>query len=81
MKFPSRSGREFLAALTREPLSYSVVRQNGSHRKLSSANGYPDIGFSWHDGEELPGSLLRRFLTSRVGLSEEQAFAVIKARR
>ena len=78
VKFPSCTGREFLAALRRAPLGYSVTRQAGSHRRLSSANGYPDIGFSWHDGETLPGSLLRRYLMNEVGLTEDEALAILR---
>jgi hypothetical protein len=63
--FHSTKGSRFLAVLCREPLSYTVEHQAGSHRKLTSANGYPEIGFSWHDGDTLPGSLIRRYLKRR----------------
>jgi predicted RNA binding protein YcfA (HicA-like mRNA interferase family) len=39
--------RDLLAVLTREPLSYEVVRQRGSHRRLK-APGRPPITFAFH---------------------------------
>ncbi len=61
-----------LSILRRQPLSYRVVRQNGSHRALE-ADGYPDLNFAFHDKDTLPPGMVRTILVKRVGLSEEQA--------
>ena len=58
--------------LTREPLSYEVVRQKGSHRRLRSPN-YPPLTFSFHDSATIPPGLVRKILTKDIGLSEEEA--------
>ena len=65
------------AVLQRAPLEYEVVAQSGSHRKLRSAKGYPDIKFSWHDQQEIPPGLVRRYLTVKVGLPEDEARRII----
>jgi predicted RNA binding protein YcfA (HicA-like mRNA interferase family) len=70
--FPSMKGRKLLRVLTREPLSYEVVRQKGSHRQLRSPN-YPPLTFSFHDSATIPPGLVRKILTRDVGLSEKEA--------
>jgi predicted RNA binding protein YcfA (HicA-like mRNA interferase family) len=77
VRFPSLRAQRFLAILLREPLLYEIVRQRGSHRKLRSNAGYPDLGFSFHDRETLPGGLVREILVNDVGLSEEAAFRLV----
>ncbi len=57
----------------RKPLSYKVTRQSGSHRTLESDNGYPKLGFSFHDGVDVPSGLVRKILVRDVGLAEEEA--------
>jgi predicted RNA binding protein YcfA (HicA-like mRNA interferase family) len=47
-EFPSMKAKQFLAVLCREPLSYQVARQTGSHRVLR-APGRPQLLFSYHD--------------------------------
>jgi predicted RNA binding protein YcfA (HicA-like mRNA interferase family) len=75
--FPSLKARRFLSILQREPLSYEVVRQNGSHRKLESPNGYPAIGLSYHDRATVPPSVVRKYLVTLIGLSEEEALDLL----
>lgn len=63
--------------LQREPLGYEIVRQRGSHRRLRSRNGYPDIGFSFHGGVTIPPGLVRKVLVGDVGLSEDEARSLL----
>lgn len=72
VRFPSLKAPRLLSILQRKPLCYRVVAQSGSHRKLESPD-YPDLNFAWHDNQTLPGGLVKRVLTKRVGLSEEEA--------
>lgn len=76
-KFPALKPAQLLALLQREPLGYEIVRQRGSHRKLRSRNGHPDIGFSFHGPITLPGGLVRKILVGDVGLSEDEARRLI----
>lgn len=73
VQFPSLKARRVLAILCREPLAYEVVRQQGSHRRLRSRNGYPPLTFSFHDGVTVPPRTLRKILVDDVGLSEPDA--------
>ena len=73
MDFPSLKARKFLSILKREPLKYLVVRQNGSHKVLESANGYPKLGLSYHDKDTVPPGVVKEYLIERIGLSEEEA--------
>lgn len=75
--FPSLKAKQMLALLKRKPLEYRVVEQVGSHRKLESPNGYPPLGFSFHDKATLPRGLVRKILIKDVGLSEEDAQALL----
>jgi predicted RNA binding protein YcfA (HicA-like mRNA interferase family) len=56
--------RELLAVLTREPLSYEIVRQRGSRRRLK-APGRPPITFTFDDGAAVAPGLLRKILWRR----------------
>lgn len=62
-----------LAILERKPLEYREKRRKGSHRRLASANGYPEIAFWAHDKDTLKGSVVREILVNQVGLSEDEA--------
>jgi predicted RNA binding protein YcfA (HicA-like mRNA interferase family) len=50
-----------LAALVR--LGWSVKRSTGSHRTLSR-EGWPDVVFAFHDGEEVGPRMLARIAKS-----------------
>jgi predicted RNA binding protein YcfA (HicA-like mRNA interferase family) len=78
--FPAIQARRLLRILQRKPLSYRVMAQNGSHRKLES-DCYPSINFAWHDGVDIKPGAVKRLLCGRVGLSETEALAVIRGRR
>jgi len=75
--FPALKARRFLAVLQREPLGYVIVRQTGSHRKLESRHGYPDIGLSYHDKATVPPGVVRKYLCDLVGLTEEEAIDLL----
>lgn len=75
--FPSLKAKRLLAVLKRKPLEYRITEQTGSHRKLESPNGYPPLGFSFHDKTTLPRGLVKKILTKDVGLSEEEALRLL----
>ena len=77
VQFPSLRATRLLAVLMRAPLNYEIARQKGSHRKLTSASGYPSFTFSWHDRETLPGGVVKEVLTKRVGLTESDGFELL----
>jgi predicted RNA binding protein YcfA (HicA-like mRNA interferase family) len=66
-----------LAILERKPLEYREKRRKGSHRRMATDNGYPEIGFWAHDKDTLKGSVVREILVSQVGLSEDEARKLI----
>ena len=65
--------RPLLRVLMREPLSYRIVRQRGSHRRLESAMGFPPLLFAFHDKATVRSGLIRAVLVESVGLTEEKA--------
>ena len=69
--------RALLAVLMRAPLSYRIIRQNGSHRHLV-ADGRGRILFSFHDGSTVPPGLVRKYLVNQAGLSVEEAIDLLK---
>jgi predicted RNA binding protein YcfA (HicA-like mRNA interferase family) len=75
--FPSLKARQLLAVLSRSPLNYAVARQKGSHRLLKSESGYPDLRFSFHDGQTLAPGLVRKILVDDVGLAEDEAAGLL----
>lgn len=68
--------RELRRILERPPLAYSRVRQEGSHTRLRSAN-YPELLFAFHDNQTLPPHLVKKILTKDVGLSVNDALALL----
>jgi len=70
--------RDLLRAIMREPLKYYVHTQEGSHRKMKSAAGYPDLLFSFHDAQTLAPGLVRKVLVKDVGLTPEQAIGLLR---
>ena len=65
--WPAVKARRVLAALLR--LGWEQKRQSGSHRTLSR-DGWPDVVFAFHDGEELGPRMLSR-LARTTGLKPE----------
>ena len=74
--FPSMKARDLLAVLMREPLSYKIARQRGSHRRLA-APGRPSLTFAFHDRATVGPGLVRKVLCRDVGLSEEDALKLL----
>jgi hypothetical protein len=76
-KFPSLKARKLLALLMRRPLNYRIISTMGSHRKLVSASGYPDIGFSFHERVTVSASRVRDILVNDIGLTEQEALNLL----
>jgi predicted RNA binding protein YcfA (HicA-like mRNA interferase family) len=74
--FPSMKANDLLAVLMRAPLSYTIVRQEGSHRQLR-ATGRPGLLFSYGKGATVPPGVVRKILVKDVGLSAEEALSLL----
>jgi hypothetical protein len=85
-RFPSMRWPQLERILTREPLNYRLERhkgrrpKGGSHKKLV-ADGRPDLYMAFHDQAEIPGRTIRTILVDQVGLSEDEARALVTGRR
>lgn len=66
-QWPSSRARRVLAALAR--IGWIVKRQSGSHKTLSR-QGWPDVVFAFHDGDEIGPKMLSR-LAKHTGLNPE----------
>ena len=75
-EFPSLKARRLFRILQTAPLSYRVVRQRGSHRRLEAV-GRPPLTFSFHDGRTIPPATVKRILCKQVGLSEDEALGLL----
>lgn len=65
--WPAAKASRVLAALVRN--GWRIVRQTGSHRVLRR-NGYPDVVFAFHDGDEIGPRMLAR-IARQTGLQPE----------
>ena len=65
--WPSTRARRVLAALLR--IGWTVKRQSGSHRTLGR-DGWPDVVFAFHDGDEIGPKMLAR-IAKRTGLKPD----------
>ncbi|MBK9361409.1 MAG: type II toxin-antitoxin system HicA family toxin [Rubrivivax sp.] len=65
--WPSAKARHVLAALAR--LGWRVKRQTGSHKTLAR-EGWSDVVFAFHDGDEIGPKMLAR-LAKHTGLRPE----------
>jgi predicted RNA binding protein YcfA (HicA-like mRNA interferase family) len=74
--FPSMRAQALLAVLLRKPLSYKIVRQNGSHRRLE-ADGRPAITFAYHNRATVGPVAVKKVLVNDVGLSVEDALRLL----
>jgi predicted RNA binding protein YcfA (HicA-like mRNA interferase family) len=63
--FPATKAKKVLAALLR--LGWSIKRQTGSHKTLSR-EGWTDVVFAFHDGDEIGPKMLSR-VAKRTGLA------------
>jgi len=66
-QWPSIKARRLLAALL--GLGWKVKRQTGSHRTLLR-EGWPDVVFAFHDGEEIGPRMLAR-MAKHTGITPE----------
>jgi predicted RNA binding protein YcfA (HicA-like mRNA interferase family) len=62
--FPSTKAKKVLAALLR--IGWSIKRQTGSHKTLSR-EGWADVVFAFHDGDEIGPKLLSK-IAKNTGL-------------
>ncbi|WP_119291128.1 type II toxin-antitoxin system HicA family toxin [Azohydromonas sediminis] len=63
--WPAAKAKRVLAAL--HALGWRVKRQTGSHRVLSR-EGWPDVVFAFHDGDEIGPKMLAR-IAKHTGLA------------
>lgn len=66
-RFPATKAKRVLAALLKS--GWTIKRQTGSHRTLSR-EGWQDVVFAFHDGEEIGPSMLSR-IAKTTGLKPE----------
>ncbi len=66
-QWPSVKAKRLLSALLR--MGWQIKRQSGSHRTLSR-EGWPDVVFAFHDGEEIGPRMLAR-IAKHTGLRPE----------
>jgi predicted RNA binding protein YcfA (HicA-like mRNA interferase family) len=66
-RFPATKAKRVLAALLKN--GWTIKRQTGSHRTLSR-EGWQDVVFAFHDGEEIGPSMLSR-IAKTTGLKPE----------
>jgi predicted RNA binding protein YcfA (HicA-like mRNA interferase family) len=64
-QWPSIKAKRLLAALF--AIGWKLKRQSGSHRTLSR-EGWPDVVFAFHDGEEIGPRMLAR-LAKHTGIT------------
>ena len=76
-QFPSMKARDLLRVLAREPLCYQVDRRSGSHMRLTSDRGYGDLLFAFHDRDTVSPQLVRKILVKDVGLTVDEAVALL----
>jgi predicted RNA binding protein YcfA (HicA-like mRNA interferase family) len=66
-QWPSIKAKRLLAALF--DIGWKLKRQSGSHRTLSR-EGWPDVVFAFHDGEEIGPRMLAR-LAKHTGITPQ----------
>lgn len=54
-------------------MRYKVTSERGSHKKLESGAGYPELRLAFHDGDVVPPGLVRKILIKDVGLTPADA--------
>jgi len=66
-QWPSAKARQVLKALLQ--IGWRIKRQSGSHKTLAR-EGWSDVVFAFHDGEEIGPRMLAR-LAKHTGLAPE----------
>ncbi len=77
LSYPALRWPALFQILSREPLRYRIERQSGSHKKLVSDAGYPPLRLAFHESAEIAPGLVRKILTRDVGLSDDEARALL----
>jgi predicted RNA binding protein YcfA (HicA-like mRNA interferase family) len=66
-QWPSAKARRVLKALMQ--IGWRIKRESGSHKTLAR-DGWPDVVFAFHDGEEVGPRMLAR-LAKHTGLKPQ----------
>lgn len=66
-QWPSAKARAVLSALFK--IGWRLKRQTGSHKTLAR-DGWPDVVFAFHDGDEIGPRMLAR-VAKHTGLTPE----------
>jgi predicted RNA binding protein YcfA (HicA-like mRNA interferase family) len=66
--WPSRKARQVLAALI--GIGWQVKRHVGTSHRILERDGWADVTFAFHDGEEIGPRMLAR-IAKRTGLRPE----------
>ena len=64
----SRKARRVLAALLR--IGWTIKRQRGTSHRIHARDGWPDVVFAFHDGEEIGPKMLAR-IAKHTGLEPD----------
>ena len=64
----SRKVRRVLAALLR--IGWTLKRQRGTSHRVLARDGWPDVVFAFHEGEEIGPKMLAR-IAKHTGLKPE----------
>jgi predicted RNA binding protein YcfA (HicA-like mRNA interferase family) len=64
----SRKARRVLAALL--GIGWSIKRQRGTSHRILARDGWPDVVFAFHEGEEIGPKMLAR-IAKHTGLEAE----------
>jgi len=64
----SCKARHVLAALLH--IGWTIKRQRGTSHRILARQGWPDVVFAFHDGEEIGPKMLSR-IAKRTGLKPE----------
>lgn len=68
MNWPASKAPRVLAALFR--IGWTVKRQSGTSHRVLQRDGWPDVIFAFHDGDEIGPRMLAR-IAKRTGLTPE----------
>lgn len=67
-QWPSQKANRVLAALLR--IGWRIKRETGSSHRILAREGWSDVVFAFHDGEEIGPRMLAR-IAKRTGLKPE----------
>lgn len=67
-QWPSTKAQRVLAALLR--IGWSIKRQSGTSHRVLQRDGWPDVVFAFHEGDEVGPRMLAR-LAKQTGLTPD----------